>query len=28
MLHRMLEPRLARRGHPNVIESSGEHPAD
>ncbi|MCL6469244.1 MAG: aquaporin family protein, partial [Ralstonia sp.] len=27
-LHRMLEPRLARHGHPNIIESSGEHPAD
>ena len=28
MLHRMLEPRLARRDHPNVIESSGEHQVD
>ena len=26
--HRMLEPRQARRGHPNVIESSGEHQVD
>jgi glycerol uptake facilitator-like aquaporin len=25
LLHRALEPRLARRGHPNVIEASGEH---
>ena len=25
LLHRALEPRLARNGHPNVIESSGEH---
>jgi glycerol uptake facilitator-like aquaporin len=28
ILHRTLEPRRARRGHPNVIESSGEHQAD
>lgn len=28
VLHRMLEPRQKRRGHPNVIESSGEHQAD
>jgi glycerol uptake facilitator-like aquaporin len=28
ILHRMLEPRRARRGHPNVIESSGEHQTD
>ncbi|WP_240804910.1 aquaporin [Cupriavidus oxalaticus] len=28
MLHRMLEPRHVRRGHPNVIESSGEHQVD
>lgn len=27
-LHRLLEPRAARRGHPNVIESSGEQPTD
>jgi len=27
-LHRMLEPRLVRRGHPNVIESSGESQVD
>lgn len=27
-LHRLLEPRPARRGHPNVIESSGEQPTD
>lgn len=25
LLHRVLEPRLASSGHPNVIESSGEH---
>jgi len=25
LLHRLLEPRLARSGHPDVIESSGEH---
>ncbi len=25
MLHRLLEPRRVRGGHPNVIESSGEH---
>lgn len=25
LLHRALEPRLACSGHPNVIESSGEH---
>jgi glycerol uptake facilitator-like aquaporin len=25
LLHRTLEPRIARSGHPNVIESSGEH---
>ena len=24
-VHRLLEPRLARRGHPNIIEASGEH---
>ncbi|UIF91407.1 aquaporin [Cupriavidus sp. UYPR2.512] len=28
MLHRLLEPRHARDGHPNVIESSGEHQVD
>ncbi|RDJ98505.1 aquaporin [Cupriavidus lacunae] len=28
MLHRMLEPRLACHGHPNVIESSGENRVD
>jgi hypothetical protein len=28
MLHRMLEPRLVRRDHPNIIESSGEHQVD
>ncbi|MBP0632982.1 MULTISPECIES: MIP/aquaporin family protein [unclassified Cupriavidus] len=28
MLHRLLEPRHARHGHPNVIESSGEHQVD
>ncbi len=28
MLHRVLEPRHVRRGHPNVIESSGEHQVD
>ncbi|SPC07441.1 aquaporin [Cupriavidus oxalaticus] len=28
MLHRMLEPRHVRRGHPNVLESSGEHQVD
>jgi len=26
LLHRALEPRFAASGHPNVIESSGEHP--
>ena len=26
LLHRVLEPRFAASGHPNVIESSGEHP--
>ncbi|WP_439685915.1 Aquaporin family protein [Cupriavidus oxalaticus] len=28
VLHRMLEARHVRRGHPNVIESSGEHQVD
>lgn len=28
MLHRLIEPRAAHRGHPNVIEASGEHQAD
>ncbi|SPA33626.1 aquaporin [Cupriavidus taiwanensis] len=27
-LHRLLEPRALPHGHPNVIEASGEHPAD
>jgi len=26
LLHSLLEPRFASSGHPNVIESSGEHP--
>ena len=26
LLHSLLEPRFAASGHPNVIESSGEHP--
>lgn len=26
LLHNLLEPRFAASGHPNVIESSGEHP--
>jgi len=26
LLHNLLEPRFAATGHPNVIESSGEHP--
>lgn len=25
LLHQLLEPRLAHSGHPDVIESSGEH---
>lgn len=28
MLHRLLEPRVVPRGHPNVIEASGEHQTD
>ncbi|MBP0619092.1 aquaporin [Cupriavidus consociatus] len=28
MLHRLLEPRHVRHGHPNIIESSGEHQVD
>lgn len=28
ILHRLLEPRQTRAGHPNVIESSGERQAD